>query len=306
LGLMPHLQVEVIKGHDHMTAFMDPEFIAAIRAFVGAHAAVEGRYFDSNGVRIRYVDRGPRDGEPVVLVHGFTQSIETAWGDPGVIDALDDDHRVIALDCRGHGRSDKPHDRDEYGDAMVDDVLRLLDHLGIEKAHVVGYSMGGRIVFKLLADHPQRVLSAMPCGMGWGPPSPEFEAGLERAARALEERGSIRAKIEHMVADDAVIERIEAMIRVSNDTKALAAVQRGIPALRPDRTKLEANAVPCLAIVGEHDALREPVDAMVEYMANLEVTIIEGADHGTAYRDPAFPAVIRAFIAKCKQDAMKQ
>ena len=76
--------------------------------FIAPAAAVaEDQFFDSEGVRIRYIDRGPRDGEPIVLIHGFTQSIETAWGETGVLDALDDDYRVIALDCRGHGKSDK-------------------------------------------------------------------------------------------------------------------------------------------------------------------------------------------------------
>ncbi len=144
------------------------------------------RFVDSAGVRIRYIDVGPRDGEPVVLIHGGFGSIEWHWGESGVIDALDDDYRVIALDCRGHGKSDKPLDPEMYGNEMVDDVVRLLDHLKIDKAHIVGYSLGGRIAYKLVADHPKRVISAMPCGIDGEPTSEELFAASNHFASALE------------------------------------------------------------------------------------------------------------------------
>ena len=79
----------------------------------------------------------------MVLVHGFTANIQVQWGVPGVITKLEPDYKVIALDNRGHGKSDKPHDPKLYGPESVNDVVRLLDHLKIEKAHIVGYSMGG-------------------------------------------------------------------------------------------------------------------------------------------------------------------
>lgn len=263
----------------------------------------EDQFFDSDGVRIRYVDVGPRDGEPLVLIHGFTQRIETAWVQTGVIDALDDDYRVIALDCRGHGKSGKPHDAKMYGTAMAADVLLLLDHLEIDKAHLVGYSMGGRIVYKLVADHPDRVISAMPCGMGWAPPSPAFDEFREHVAKTLEETGSIRPMLERLTSDEAVIERFVEEVRASNDTIALAAVQRGIPGLRPDRSKLESNSVPCMCVIGEIDPFRERAEAMAEYMSNLEITLIKDADHGAAYKNPAFLSAIRAFIARHASNA---
>jgi pimeloyl-ACP methyl ester carboxylesterase len=116
------------------------------------------RYFDSAGVRIRYIDQGT--GPAIMLVHGFTATIETSWIDTGVLPDLAHDHRVIALDLRGHGKSDKPRDPRAY-DELGMDLVRLLDHLGIERAHVVGYSLGAIIVAKLLTTHPQRFLSAV-------------------------------------------------------------------------------------------------------------------------------------------------
>jgi len=108
--------------------------------------AAEDRFFDSDGLRIRYIEQG--SGEPVVLVHGFLGIIER-WVELGLFANLAEDHRVIALDCRGYGKSAKPHDRSQYGRKMADDVAHLLDHLGIERAHILGYSMGGNIVLKM-------------------------------------------------------------------------------------------------------------------------------------------------------------
>ena len=103
-----------------------------------------GNTFDSRGVRIHYVDKGR--GTPVVLIHGLTGSYARHWETPGAIEALEKaGFRVIAIDCRGHGQSGKPRNPSEYGLEMVEDVVRLLDHLRIEQAHVVGYSMGGAI-----------------------------------------------------------------------------------------------------------------------------------------------------------------
>ena len=117
----------------------------ALCLLVVVPAVADDLFFDSDGVKIRYIDQGPRDGEPVVLIHGGFMNAETMWAEPGVIEALDDAFRVIALDLRGHGKSDKPHDPRQYGNPFVEDIVRLLDHLDIEKAHVVAYSMGGRI-----------------------------------------------------------------------------------------------------------------------------------------------------------------
>src|SRR5688500_9494864 len=115
-------------------------------------------YFDSDGVKIHYQVWGK--GDPIVLVHGFTASIDANWVQPGIVDKLDDDFKVIALDLRGHGKSDKPHDPAVYGEIMAMDVIRLLDHLKIDKAHIVGYSLGGFTTLKLVTMHPERFLTA--------------------------------------------------------------------------------------------------------------------------------------------------
>src|SRR3990172_3098016 len=131
---------------------------AILVALMPALASAQDKFFDSNGVRIRYVDQG--SGQPVVLIHGFSGNIETSWMDTGVLSNLAKDHRVIALDCRGRGKSDKPRDPKAYGSEVGQDVVRLLDHLKISRAHIVGYSMGAGIVAKLLTTNPNRFLTA--------------------------------------------------------------------------------------------------------------------------------------------------
>jgi pimeloyl-ACP methyl ester carboxylesterase len=127
--------------------------------------AVTHHQFLSNGVPISYTDEG--HGTPVVLIHGLTSSGDRNWRMPGVIHRLTPHYRVITIDVRGHGRSGKPESEAAYGVQLEEDVVRLLDHLHIPRAHVVGYSMGGMIAMKLMVLHPGRVQSALLGGMGW-------------------------------------------------------------------------------------------------------------------------------------------
>ncbi len=121
--------------------------------------------FQAKGTKIAYLTQGK--GEAVVLVHGLYSSAGINWKLTGVVDELAKTHQVIALDLPGHGISARPSDKDAYGEQMVEDIVLLLDHLKVKKAHVVGYSLGGMITGKLMAKHPDRVISAMLGGMGW-------------------------------------------------------------------------------------------------------------------------------------------
>ena len=134
----------------------------------GSHATAgpsKSNDFDANGVKIHFLVEG--QGPPVILIHGLYSSAEINWKLTGVIKELAKDHQVIALDMPGHGRSDKPENDEAYGTQIVDDVVGLLDHLKIKKAHIVGYSLGGMVAMKFLADHPDRALSGTIGGMGW-------------------------------------------------------------------------------------------------------------------------------------------
>ena len=192
-------------------------------------------FFNSAGVRIRYVEAG--QGPPVVLIHGYIANADRHWVQTGVFENLAADHRVIALDCRGHGQSDKPTDPGAYGLEMANDVLRLLDHLKIRRAHVVGFSMGAFIVGRLVTTRPDRVASATFVGHH---PIREWtaadESDAEASARDLESDTPFRSLILAISPHDAVPteERIRTLSRelvAANNPKALAAYHRGLRAL---------------------------------------------------------------------------
>jgi len=126
--------------------------------------ALQSDYFLSEGINLHYVTAGV--GEPLILIHGFSDNLKVCFQDtlPGVgssfISRLSENYQIIALDVRGHGNSDKPTESTQYGKMLEEDVIRLMDHLGLEKAHILGYSMGAFITGNLVVDHPERLISA--------------------------------------------------------------------------------------------------------------------------------------------------
>ena len=266
-------------------------------ADAGTPAQEGGRFFDSNGVRIHYADRGR--GEPVVLIHGFTGSYARHWESPGVLAALTRaGYRVIAMDCRGHGQSGKPTGSGDYGLEMVRDVVRLLDHLGIERAHVAGYSMGGAIVNRLLVQYPDRLLTATLLGSGWeGENLDALTSQMSTLADGFENRDA-SALIRGVTASgadgptDDEVAALNASLFVRNDPDALAAVARGLPALYDVQgERLRAVALPVLAIIGEHDSNLEAVIRMGGVLPGLQVVEIPGASHASSVRPSAEPLV---------------
>jgi len=115
------------------------------------------RFFDSNGVQIRYIEQG--SGTPVVMLHGYTGTLDRHFIANGVFANIAKDHRAIAMDLRAHGKSGKPHDPKAYGDELAKDVIRLLDHLEIPRAHIVGYSLGAILAGRLIVTDPDRLAS---------------------------------------------------------------------------------------------------------------------------------------------------
>jgi len=123
-------------------------------------------HFDSGGLRIHYRVEGR--GPPLLMIHGFTSSSRT-WYEMGWVEALSDQFRLLLVDCRGRGQSEKPHNPEAYGrEHLLGDCVGLLDYLGIDKACLMGYSMGGTITLHLLFEHPNRFYSAVIGGAGDG------------------------------------------------------------------------------------------------------------------------------------------
>ena len=168
----------VLPDRDHFNT-VGVEYTKILASFLDLYdpgtPAPEHQWFTaSDGVKLHYWSVGT-GGTPVVLLHGFSGSADM-WLLNGVAAALRGRHRVLALDCRGHGLSDKPHDPMKYGLQIADDVVELLDHEGYERAHVHGFSLGGWILARLLARHPERVATAAFVGHAQTETDPEMVA----------------------------------------------------------------------------------------------------------------------------------
>lgn len=263
-----------------------------------AQAAPQGRTFDSEGVRLHYIDEG--SGEPVLLIHGLAVSAAMNWIGPGVVEGLvRTGYRVVAHDSRGHGASDKLHDPSMYGSAEVDDVVRLMDHLGIDRAHVVGYSRGGLIASRLRAAHPGRVRTLTLGGYGeemtgGGPPPlpPEIADSLDA--------GNLAPLIRWLDQDasDEEIRQTNRMVTEANDMRAVAAAFRADGFQPLTAADLAASEVPVLVLMGEEDPFAGQVDAMLAAVDGLEALIVPGAGHTDAFARPAFLTALVGFIGK--------
>jgi pimeloyl-ACP methyl ester carboxylesterase len=250
----------------------------------------QDRFFDSNGVPIRYIVRG--SGAAVVLLHGLTGSADS-WVDNGFFDGPFGGFQLIAVDCRGHGQSGKPHEPAAYGREMVNDVLRLLDHLQVERTHLVGFSMGAETALKLAAQYPARVRSAVLAGSGWSDDS-VYESWM-LLAESFERGEGVRGYFDWATppGQSRTAEEIEGFeewnqaMLARNDAQALAAVCRGIAELeelRVTEDEVGGIQVPMLGVAGEHDAERPMLERMQGVAPEFALIVLEGQGHG----GPAF------------------
>ena len=263
----------------------------------------QSKFFDSAGVRIHYNDQG--SGAPVVLLHGYAMNVANT-ARTGLAERLvDAGYRVLAVDARGHGESAKPHDPSAYGAEMARDVVRLLDHLNLLQAHLVGYSMGAIVSNKVRELYPDRLKSVVLGGAGWQKHGDYALADLKGSdiAEALERTGSFEEMLRRFSAkqvphptNEEIGARNLRMVE-GNDLKALAAVMRAWDGFAVPEGNLRQNSVPTRAIVGALDPLKAKVDALIPVMRNLEVVVIPGADHD-ALSFPVFSAHVIEFLKR--------
>ena len=266
------------------------------------------RYFDSDGVQIHYTDTG--EGDPLILIHGFAMNLKR-WESAGVIDALAGrGYRVLAIDARGHGESDRPQEPGAYGEEIPLDVARLIDHLGLEQAYVVGYSMGAIITNKVRALVPEKLRAVVMGGAGWQKEGGTALPGITslELAEKLEETGDFKWMLREFTRDrqppateEEIEERNHRMME-GNDPIALAAVLRGWDGFAVSEENLRANEVPTLAVVGANDPLKAKVDELEGVMSNLEIVVIPDEDHG-ALSHPDFVVHVDEFLSKYPLDS---
>jgi pimeloyl-ACP methyl ester carboxylesterase len=244
--------------------------------------------FKNGPVEIAYLDEG--DGEPIVLVHGFASNKEVNWVAPAWVSTLTRaGRRVIALDDRGHGQSTKLYDPADYHTAlMAGDVRALLDHLGVERADVMGYSMGARITAFLASSHPDRVRSAILGGLGIrlvegvGLPESIAEA-LE--APSLDDVSDPTGRVFRAFGD-----------QTKSDLRALAACIRGSRQTL-SRTEAAALRVPVLIAVGTRDVVAGSAQEVAKLIPGAEALDIPDRDHMLAVGDRMYKARVLDFLS---------
>lgn len=275
--------------------------------------AAEGT-FDSNGVKIRYVTEGK--GEAVVLIHGWMGD-SSMWGRDWAGNTKlksAKGFQAIAIDCRGHGKSDKPHDANKYGVELAADVVRLLDHLKIEKAHLIGYSSGAFIAGNVAATHPDRVLSIIyggqaPLVKGTGSKTSTGPSETEIFAKAVDEGKGLGPYISAVwpsskpKLSEEQANQIAKFLYTGKDVKAYALAGLSFKGLNVTGEQLKRCKAPVLFIHGsiENEDTIYRVAAVQKLLGHCEVKVVEGADHITTLARPEFGAEIEKFLFANKQ-----
>ncbi len=257
-------------------------------------------------MKIRYVTEGV--GAPVVLIHGWMAD-SSMWGrDLSGATRLKgaDGFRLIALDCRGHGQSDKPHDPKQYGPEMAADVVRLLDHLKIDKAHLIGYSSGAYIVGHVAANHPHRVRSVVYGGQApitENPKSSDFSE-VDTFAKAVDEGADLGTYIMAVTPANRpkptpeMAKAIARFLYDGKDVRAYAAAGRGFKNLEVHSAELKKCEAPILFIHGanESDHVKQRVATVRELLGRGEVKTIAGGDHISTLTRPEFGTAVLEFL----------
>ncbi|MBU0595319.1 alpha/beta fold hydrolase [Candidatus Bipolaricaulota bacterium] len=253
-------------------------------------------YALNKGVRIRYELEG--SGPPLVLQHWSLATLED-WYDCGFVDLLKADYRLILIDARGHGRSDRPHDPAAYAlSNRVADIVVVLDDLAIDRAHFFGYSMGGWIGFGVAKYAQDRFHSLViggqhPYESNMGPLREVIEYGLEHGMDAF---------IAHW-------EKISGAVSEERKTRIRASDLEALRAVAGDRDSLEeilpGIAIPCLLIVGEQDTVFERAKACASTTPAATFVSLPGLDHGGVLDRPELVVPhIRRFLSPVVEGAV--
>lgn len=232
-------------------------------------------YINNDGVRIFYLVDGNEEGPPLVLMHGTSNSLED-WYEAGWVKGLKDDFRLILIDHRGHGHSDKPHDTQSYSlELSVSDIAAVLDALNISRAYYFGYSMGGWIGLGIGKYAPDR-FHALVIGA-----SHPYERSMEGLRKSFSQ--GMEAYLENDIPSSRglVVTDWYKVRRLANDHMALMALTQD----RPDISDvIPTMTMPCLVYAGDADPLYAQVKECAGRLPNARFVSLPGLDHGQGFR----------------------
>jgi pimeloyl-ACP methyl ester carboxylesterase len=265
--------------------------LIATAVFAADGKPTEADFTASDGVKIHYYVMGK--GTPVILIHGYTGTAWGNWFTNGIAQALAKNHMVVALDCRNHGKSDKPV---ANGPGKAEDVVELMDHLKIKKAHFHGYSMGGGITARLLSMIPERFITAGFGGSGIPESDPEMRAKVppDKQGRDPQEDEASRTLRIHR-AMDLGLSKEEAEKRAATPPAPRAPAAAATPAstTAPARTGPQLDLtklnIPMIAINGEFDRPNAKTARMAREVKNFTNVVLPGKSHLTAIMSGYMP-----------------
>jgi 3-oxoadipate enol-lactonase len=256
-----------------------------------AFAAAPDQTLTADGVTLRYREIGT--GDPVVLIHGYTASLESQTP---LASALAQSNRVVAFDVRGFGKSSKFAEPTRFGQSIVDDVVRLMDHLQMTRAHLVGHSMGALIAANVAARYPKRVASATLIA---GPFYPDQRSFTKEAAPWLADLENGKGLVNFMQwlfpkMEPKTAAGMSGQALKQNDLPSLIAVMRTLPELAI--SGLPASAAPVVVAVGTGDPLHPLSVRFAKSSPGAALLEIADADHVSIAASPEVKRAMRAAI----------
>jgi len=235
-------------------------------------------YVDNDGVKIHYHVEG--NGPDIVMQHGLTNSMQN-WYAYGFVEELKKSNRLVLIDARGHGKSDKPHDPEDYDLKLrVNDVLSVMDDLNIDKAHYMGYSMGGRIGFGIVLYALDRFNSLIIGGMSADTPNTDIPP--EDRINLL--RQGMNAYVEDAEKNEGPMENARKERLLANDPEALIAATIAPRGTDGVEDKLSDIRLPCLLYCGDADGYFEAAKKSAELIPTAMFIEIPGLNHGQVAR----------------------
>lgn len=245
-----------------------------------------------DGTDIHYQITG--DGAPVILVHGYMSNIDHMW--ERVIPTLEENYRVIAIDIRGHGRSDKPDSSDSYGLNMGRDIIELMDFLEIDQAHLVGYSMGAMIGMKLAVEYPEKLLSFISGGSGIYEKD-VIDSISDNYTQKLSQFNSIEEALNNGLfsVSGEILKHFHTHLK-HNDVQVMVDVVNSLEEFAMTRQEAETISIPIAVIIGEYDSSIPAVVKLFESNPATRIIPIPDKHHLDLFYDPEFAIQVKRFL----------